>query len=56
MLLISNSFQYTSIWNKKGLIFDSAKSYNNSVAKCVTLYVAVETLSTYQTPPQSIDY
>ena len=28
MLLISNSFQYTSIWNKKGLIFDSAKSYN----------------------------
>ena len=30
MLLISNSFQYPSICNKMGLIFDSAKSCDNS--------------------------
>ena len=34
-LLVLNSFQYPSICNKKGLIFDSAKSCDNSNSSIV---------------------
>ena len=34
-LLVPNSFQYPSICNKKGLIFDSAKSCDNSNSSIV---------------------
>ena len=54
MPLVSNSFQYPSIC-KNGLIFDPAKSHNNSKSPKVLPHVVDEAPTIYQTPPQPAD-